>query len=84
VEEFFNEDMGGEEQTLVVTMTLESLNNRFASLGATPVTFMEATIAISTIHRETLRITRFPDGTHNVMVQQRVILNPEDEEEEGL
>jgi hypothetical protein len=33
--EFFNEE--GEpptEQTLVVTMTLESLNNRFASLGA--------------------------------------------------
>jgi len=42
--EFFNEE--GEppsEQTLVVTMTLESLNNRFASLGATPVTFAEAT-----------------------------------------
>jgi hypothetical protein len=84
VEEFFNEDMGGGEQTMVVTMTLESLNNRFASLGATPVTFMEATIAVSTIHRETLHITRFPDGTHNVMVRQRVILNPEDEEEEGL
>ena len=81
VEEFFNEDMGGEEQTLVVTMTLESLNNRFASLGATPVTFMEATIAVSTIHRETLHITRFPDGTQNVTVQQRVILNPEDEPE---
>jgi hypothetical protein len=78
VEEFFNEDMGGGEQTMVVTMTLESLNNRFASLGATPVTFMEATIAVSTIHRETLHITRFPDGTHNVMVRQRVILNPED------
>jgi hypothetical protein len=45
---------------------------------------MDATIAVSTIHRETLHITRFPDGTHNVMVRQRVILNPEDEEEEGL
>lgn len=84
VEEFFNEDMGGDEQggeqqTLVVTMSLESLNNRFASLGATPVTFMEATIAVSTVHRETLHITRFPDGTHNVALRQRVILNPEDE-----
>ena len=84
VEEFFNEelggeDMGGEEQTLVVTMTLESLNNRFASLGASPVTFMEATIAVSTIHRDTLHITRFPDGSHNAAVRQRVILNPEDE-----
>ena len=89
VEEFFNEELGGEEQgeerTLIVTMSLESLNNRFASLGALlPVTFMEATIAVSTVHRETLHITRFPDGTHNVMVRQRVILNPEDEEEEGL
>ncbi|NBO09382.1 MAG: hypothetical protein EBV30_08575 [Actinobacteria bacterium] len=79
VEEFFNEELGGEEQTLVVTMTLESLNNRFASLGATPITFMEATIAVSTMHRETLRITSFPDGSHNVAVRQRVIINPEDE-----
>ena len=83
VEEFFNEELGGEEdgeeETLVITMTLESLNNRFASLGARPVTFMEATIAVSTIHRETLHITSFPDGTHNVMVRQRVILNPEDD-----
>jgi len=80
VEEFFNEELG-EERTLVVTMTLESLNNRFASLGATPVTFMEATIAVSTMHRETLHITRFPDGTHNTVVARRVIINPE---EEGL
>ena len=80
VEEFFNEELG-EERTLVVTMTLESLNNRFASLGATPVTFMEATIAVSTMHRETLHITRFPDGTHNTIVARRVIINPE---EEGL
>jgi hypothetical protein len=80
MEEFFNEE-DGEEETLVITMTLESLNNRFASLGATPVTFMEATIAVSTIHRETLHITSFPDGTHDVMVRQRVIINPEDEPE---
>jgi hypothetical protein len=83
VEEFFNEDMGGEEQgegrTLVVTMSLEGLNNRFRSLGATPVTFMEATIAVSTVHRETLHITRFPDGTHNTVVARRIIINPEEE-----
>jgi hypothetical protein len=82
VEEFFNEDMGGEEQgegrTLVVTMSLEGLNNRFRSLGATPVSFMEATIAVSTVHRETLHITRFPDGTHNTVVARRII-NPEEE-----
>ena len=85
VEEFFNEELGGEEQgeerTLIVTMSLESLNNRFASLGALlPVTFMEATIAVSTIHRETLHITRFPDGTHNAVVARRIIINPEEEE----
>lgn len=38
--EFFNEE-DGEEETLVVTMTLESLNARFASLGATPVVAAE-------------------------------------------
>jgi hypothetical protein len=41
--EFFNEE--GEDpgaETLVVTMTLESLNARFASLGASPVSFMDA------------------------------------------
>jgi hypothetical protein len=66
VEEFFNEDMGGgEEETLVVTVTLESLNNRFASLGATPVPFMEAAIVC-------------PDTRH-VVIKQRTILNPEDE-----
>jgi hypothetical protein len=80
VEEFFNEDMGGdEEETLVVTMTLESLNNRFASLGATPVTFMEATIAVATPTRETLQITAFNHGARDVVSRQQVILNPEDE-----
>jgi hypothetical protein len=45
--EFFNEE--GEEpgaETLVVTMTLESLNARFASLGANPVSFMDAQRAV--------------------------------------
>ena len=78
MEEFFNEEEG-EEETLVVSMTLESLNNRFASLGATPVAFMEATIAVATVNRETLQITRFVDGSHDVVVQRRMILNPEDE-----
>jgi hypothetical protein len=82
VEEFFNEEMGGdEEETLVVTMTLESLNNRFASLGALlPVTFMEAIIAVATINRETLQIISFADDTRDVVIKERVILNPEDEE----
>jgi hypothetical protein len=80
VEEFFNEDMGGDqEETLVVTMTLESLNNRFASLRASPVTFMEATIAVATPTRETLQITAFNHGARDVVTRQRVILNPEDE-----
>jgi hypothetical protein len=40
--EFFNEEGDPpSEQTLVVTMTLESLNNRFASLGASSVTVTE-------------------------------------------
>jgi len=78
MEEFFNEE-DDEEETLVVSMTLESLNNRFASLGATPVAFMEATIAVATVNRETLQITRFVDGSHDVVVQRRMILNPEDE-----
>jgi hypothetical protein len=60
-------------------MSLEGLNNRFRSLGATPVSFMEATIAVSTVHRETLHITRFPDGTHNTVVARRIIINPEEE-----
>lgn len=38
--EFFNEE-DGEEETLMVTMTLDSLNDRFASLGATPVVAAE-------------------------------------------
>ena len=45
--EFFNEE--GEDpgaETLVVTMTLESLNARFASLGANPVSFMDAQRAV--------------------------------------
>ena len=71
MEEFFNEE-DGEEQTLVVTMTLESLNARFASLGAAPVTFMEATVAAATLTY----------GEDLMEVKSRVILNPEDEEPE--
>ena len=81
MEEFFNEE-DGQEHTLVVTMTLESLNARFASLGATPLTFMEATIAVAAPTRETLQITAFAEGTRDIVVkQQRVILNPEDDPE---
>ncbi len=121
--EFFNEE--GEpptEQTLVVTMTLESLNSRFASLGATPATLAEVTQAISavitpppspgpssdapptaysydtTLERSVagtllnmatfvvvtpLQVTAFADGTREVRVKPRVILNPEDEDELG-
>ncbi len=121
--EFFNEE--GEpptEQTLVVTMTLESLNNRFASLGATPATLAEVTQAISavttpppspgpssdapstgysydtTLERSVadtllnmatfvvvtpLQVTAFADGTREVRVKPRIILNPEDEDELG-
>jgi len=125
--EFFNEE--GEpptEQTLVVTMTLESLNNRFASLGATPATLAEVTQAISavttpppspgpssdapptgcnyqasydtTLERSVagtlltmatfvvvtpLQVTAFADGTREVLVKPRMILNPEDEDELG-
>lgn len=135
--EFFNEE--GEpptEQTLVVTMSIESLNNRFASLGATPVTFAEVQTAVTTpppsplasppVHTCTvcgcsdrvrctcnacfsgcdrhasygdalersvarallsiaaprqhpLQVTAFADGTREVVVKSRVILNPEDE-----
>jgi len=79
MDEFFNEE-NGEEQTLVVTMTLESLNNRFASLGATPLTRMEVVIATAE-RRETLQITAFADGERDVVVKQRVILNPEEDPE---
>jgi hypothetical protein len=121
--EFFNEE--GEpptEQTLVVTMTLESLNSRFASLGATPATLAEVTQAISaittpppspgpssdapssgysydtTLERSVagtllnmasfvvvtpLQVTAFADGTREVRVKPRIILNPEDEDELG-
>jgi len=121
--EFFNEE--GEpptEQTLVVTMTLDSLNNRFASLGATPVTLAEVTQAMSaittpppspgpssdapstgysydtTLERSVadtllnmatfvvvtpLQVTAFADGTREVRVKPRMILNPEDEDEFG-
>ena len=126
--EFFNEE--GEpptEQTLVVTMSLESLNNRFASLGATPVTFAEvqsavttpppspsaspsvdtcivcgctdrvrcscnasygdalersvarSLLSIATPCQSPLQVTAFADGTRQVVVKPRVILNPEDE-----
>lgn len=75
MEEFFNEE-DGEEETLVVTMTIESLNNRFTSLGATPVTLEELR------SRETLQITAFADGTRDVIIkQQRIILNPEEDPE---
>ena len=122
--EFFNEE--GEpptEQTLVVTMSLESLNCRFASLGATPVTFAEVTQAISavttpppspgpssdapptgcnydtTLERSVagtllnmatfvvatpLQVTAFADGTRDVRVKPRIILNPEDEDDPEL
>lgn len=36
MEEFFNEEEG-DEQIIIVTMTLQSLNARFVSLGATPI-----------------------------------------------
>lgn len=73
MEEFFNEE-DGEEHTLVVTMSLESLNARFASLGATPVALAEFRT------RETLQITAFADGTRDIVVkQQRIILNPEED-----
>ena len=135
--EFFNEE--GEpptEQTLVVTMSLESLNCRFASLGATPVTFAEVQTAVTTPppspsaspsvdtcivcgctdrvrcscnacfsgcdrhasygdalersvarsllsiaapRQSPLQVTAFADGTRQVVVKPRVILNPEDE-----
>jgi hypothetical protein len=135
--EFFNEE--GEpptEQTLVVTMSLESLNNRFTSLGASPVTLAEVQTAVTTPppsplasppvdtctvcgcsdrvrctcnacfsgcdrhasygdalersvarallsiaapRQHPLQITAFADGTRQVAVKPRVILNPEDE-----
>lgn len=125
--EFFNEEGDPPtEQTLVVTMTLESLNSRFASLGATPVTLAEVTQAISavttpppspgpssdapptgcnyhasydtTLERSVagtllnmatfvvvtpLQVTAFADGTREVLVKPRIILNPEDEDELG-
>ena len=121
--EFFNEEGDPPtEQTLVVTMTLESLNSRFASLGATPVTLAEVTQAISaiatpppspgpssdapstgcnydtTLERSVagtllnmatfvvvtpLQVTAFADGTREVRVKPRIILNPEDEDELG-
>ena len=122
--EFFNEEGDPPtEQTLVVTMTLESLNARFASLGATPVTLAEVTQAISavttpppspgpssdapptgysydtTLERSVadtllnmatfvvvtpLQVTAFADGTREVRVKPRMILNPEDEDEPEL
>ena len=135
--EFFNEE--GEpptEQTLVVTMSLESLNNRFTSLGASPVTLAEVQTAVTTPppsplasppvdtcavcgcsdrvrctcnacfsgcdrhasygdalersvarallsiaapRQHPLQITAFADGTRQVAVKPRIILNPEDE-----
>lgn len=41
VAEFFNEDLGDEDETHVINMTAESLNARFASLGATCVDLVE-------------------------------------------
>jgi hypothetical protein len=41
--EFFNEeDAAPGEETLVVTMTIESLNNRLVSLGAARASFDDA------------------------------------------
>jgi hypothetical protein len=104
-------------------MTLDSLNNRFASLGATPVTLAEVTQAMSaittpppspgpssdapstgysydtTLERSVagtllnmatfvvvtpLQVTAFADGTREVLVKPRMILNPEDEDEPEL
>jgi hypothetical protein len=108
--EFFNEE--GEppsEQTIMITMTLQSLNNRFASLGARPVTLAEtlaaearsvavitppptpsqedslersavvALVSMAGNHTTSLQITAFADGTREVAVKPRSILNPEDE-----
>ena len=41
VAEFFNEDLGDEEETYVINMTAESINARFASLGATRIDLVE-------------------------------------------
>lgn len=71
--EFFNEE--GEpptEQTLVVTMSLESLNNRFASLGATPVTFAEATETPSAV--TTPPQTRDRDDSYDEALEQSAAL----------
>ena len=85
MEEFFNEE-DGEEQTLVVTMTLESLNARFLSLGAAPVTFMEATVAVATLTPETE--TPFVEvkagGPWPMLKMGWPVLNPEDDEPELL
>jgi hypothetical protein len=80
MEEFFNEE-GGHEETLVVTMTLESLNLRFAGLGATPVTLTEAIAPTS--NGETLEITSYEGGVSEVVVKEHIILNPEDDPEMG-
>jgi hypothetical protein len=76
MEEFFNEE-DGEEETLVVSMSLESLNARFASLGAAPVTFMEATVAAATLTYESeMPFMEVKTGA------PWPVLNPEDEEPE--
>jgi hypothetical protein len=83
MEEFFNEE-DGEEQTLVVTMTLESLNARFASLGATPVTPYAPweTVAAATPETEIPFIEVKTGGPWPRLKMGWPVLNPEDEEPE--
>jgi hypothetical protein len=81
MEEFFNEE-DGEEQTLVVTMTLESLNARFLSLAATPVTFMEATVAVATPETEIPFMEVKTGGPWPRLKTGGPVLNPEDDEPE--
>jgi hypothetical protein len=77
VTEFLNEE-DGDEETLVVTMTEESLNARLTSLGAMALNAAE----FASLGRETLQITAFEDGTRHVL-KKRVILNPEEDAELG-
>ena len=62
--EFFNEE-DGEEEIKVVTMTFASLNARFSSLGAMPVSFAEASASQAESH--SLVITVLDDGTREVI-----------------
>ncbi len=72
IAEFFNEELDeGTEHTIAVSMTLESLNARFASLGATPVTLTEI------CEYEPLRVTLMEDGTREVMGQHDTLRSEE-------